>query len=141
MLPEIANLEFDEIEESIPSTVHKIYAWDFTEGDFILFDGKMIELTGFEYIKTWIKKCLLTVAETLIYSGTNYGSEHHSLIGRTFNISYSKAEYERMIREALLVNDAITRVDNFAFSQVGSRLSISFDAHSIYGVAGEVVLV
>lgn len=143
-LPQIAQLEFpaEDLEQQITSAaVHKTFNWDFEEGDFVLRDGKLIELSEIEYLKVWIQKALYTAINTLIYEGTDYGSGHHTLIGRNFRPDYSRAEYERLIREALLVNDAITRVENFTFSQTGSRLTISFDVISIFGQTNEAVMV
>ena len=143
-LPRIAELEFvpAEVAESMETqTVHKTFAFDFNEGDFILKDGKMVEESGMEYLKTWIKKALRTVKDSSYYAGVNYGSDHHSLIGQVYKPAFSRAEYERLIREALLVNDAITRVENFTFSQTGSRLTISFDVISIFGQTNEAVMV
>lgn len=139
-LPSIAQLEFPEsdlVQTTARSTVHKTYAWDYNAGDFVKQDGKLIPLIGIDYVKAWCQKALRTVKGSLIYAGTNYGSGHHSLIGKNFNPAFSQAEYERFIREALIQNDAITRVDNFAFSQTGARLIISFDLYSIYGTTRE----
>lgn len=140
-LPRIAQLEFPETELQQAAITHKTFNWDFDEGDFVLRDGKLVELSGIDYLKTWIKKALYTVINSLIYEGTDYGSGHHTLIGQNFHPDYSRSEYERLIREALLTNEAITRVDNFAFSQSGARLRISFDVRSIYGTIPEAVMV
>lgn len=135
-LPQIAQLEIPQSEitqQTMPETVHKTFLWDFEKGDFVLKDGKLIEVGGLEYLKIWIEKALRTVKDSLIYASTGYGSEHHSLIGRNFHPDYSRAEYERMIREALMQNNAIIQVSNFAFSQNGEKLTIAFDVISIYG--------
>ena len=139
MLPNIAQLEFDQPSEVITTSVHKTYDWDFGVNDFKRKDGKLIELTGLDYLKVWIHKALRTVKDTLIYKGTEYGSGHDSLIGANFKPAFAQSEYVRMIRDCLLQNDAITRVENFTFSQSGSRLTISFDVQSIYGTLREVV--
>jgi len=142
-LPKIAQLEFPEqpVQKSTTTTVHKTLAWDFEVGDFKLSDGKTIVVSGIEYIKIWIQKALRTVKNSRIYVGTQYGSEHHSLIGRNFKPAFSQAEYERMIREALLQNNAILRVERFVFSTNESRLSIQFDVTSIYSTTTEQVVI
>jgi hypothetical protein len=139
MLPNIAQLQFDQPSEVISTTVHKTFAWDFVADDFKLRDGKLIVLTGLEYLKVWIQKAIRTIKDTLTYEGTEYGSGHDSLIGSNFNPAFAQSEYARMIRECLLQNDAITRVDNFTFSQSGARLTISFEVQSIYGTLREEV--
>ncbi|GEC93504.1 DUF2634 domain-containing protein [Brevibacillus brevis] len=141
-LPQIAQLDLPQAQitqQMKTQTVHKTYLWDFVAGDFVLKDGKLIEVTGLEYIKVWIEKILRTVKRSLIYAETEYGSEHHSLIGQNFHPDFSRSEYERMIREALLQNEAITKVDNFSFSQTGSRLEINFEVSSIYGTVERTV--
>lgn len=143
-LPRLAQLEFAEEELNtglISEVVHSTLDWDFEKGDFKLRNGKLQRLQGIEYLKLWIRKALYTVRNTTIYKDTDYGSEHHSLIGTTFKLSFIKSEYERMIREALLVNNAINSVSNFNFSQTGSRMTISFDVASIYGATREDVIV
>jgi hypothetical protein len=143
-LPQLAQLEFNEediAEDTNKQAVHTTFDWDFENGDFVLRDGKFVELVGIEYIKAWVQKALKTIKYSLIYEDAKYGSEHLTLVGTTFKPSFTKSEFERMIREALLQNNAITRVDNISFSQSGSRTVISFDVKSIYGTTGEVVTV
>lgn len=144
-LPQVAQLEWNDqelVESIVPKNeAHHTFAWDFTTGDFMLTDGKLIPLTGLEYVKGWIQKCLHTILNSLIYVGTDYGSEHHVLIGRNFHPEFSRAEYERMIREALLKNDAIKQVDHFVFSQDGAKLTIQFVVESSYGQVREGVTI
>jgi len=143
-LPQIAQLEFpaSEIAQQTTSrTVHRTFKWDYETGDFVLKDGKLVEVSGIEYVEEWVKKALNTVKDSLIYTGTGYGSEHYSLIGKNFHPDFSRAEYERMLSEALMINDAITQVTNFAFSQEGERLIIEFEVGSIYGTTREAVTV
>lgn len=141
VLPQIAQLEFETGTTTTVETVHKTFAWDFEAGDFLRKDGKLIELTELPYLKVWIQKALRSVRDSLIYTGTSFGSSHHSLIGKNFKPEFVQSEYERMIREALLQNDAINRVENFTFSQTGARLGINFDVQSIYGATGEAVTI
>lgn len=143
-LPQIAQLQYETEEitdQEQTETIHSTYHWDFELGDFKTKDGKLIELTGIEYLKVWIQLALRTEKNTLIYEGTDYGSEHHKLIGTTFKPSFTKEEYKRYIKEALLVNSAILNVSNFAFNQEGARMTISFDVSSIYGTVGEEVTI
>jgi hypothetical protein len=141
-LPQIATLEFNvetDIQTSSRATVHKTFDWDFELEDFKLKDGKLVEVFGLAYLKIWIRKALMTVKDTLIYEGKSFGSDHFTLIGTTFHTGYKQAEMERMIRECLLQNDAITSVDAFDFEQDGDLLTIRFNVISIYG-ATEVTI-
>ncbi len=141
-LPQVAQLEVNtEKGQSQDSTVHKTLLWDFTNGEFFLKDGKTIEIEGKEYLKVWIKKALLSRKNTLIYQGTDYGSEHQNLIGKNFKPSFTAEELKRMIRETLLLNTAITNVTNFEFTQEGSMVMVKFVVRSIFGdIDGEVVI-
>ena len=143
-LPQLAQLEFQEEEldtSLISGVVHSTFDWDFELGDFRLRNGKLQQLQGIEYLKLWIRKAVSTVRNSGIYKDTIYGSEHHFLVGTAFKLSFVKSEYERMIREALLLNEAITNVTNFSFNQTGSRMVIFFDVISIYGATREDVIV
>lgn len=143
-LPQIAQLDFPETDISTTSTsttVHTTYDWDFDKGDFNLKDGKLIELSGIDYVKVWVQKALLTVKNSLIYAGTDYGNESYSLIGQNFHPDYEKAEMIRMIQDCMLQNDAITGVDSFSFSQSGSNLNINFNLLTIYGPSNQQVVI
>ncbi|SFB62554.1 Protein of unknown function [Cohnella sp. OV330] len=140
-LPEVAQLEMDTVPDTSSGVVHKSFAWDFESGDFAQVDGKTVEISGIEYLRVWIQKALMTTKNVLIYADTGYGSEHHLLIGQNLHPAFSQAEYERMIQEALLTNDAITQVGDFNFSQHNARLTISFGVTSIYGSILEAVTV
>jgi hypothetical protein len=142
-LPEITLLDdnSDSSTSTATTTVHKIFDWDFEAGDFKLKDGKLVEVTGIDYVKLWIKKALLSSKGSLIYVNTNYGSEHMTLFGSNLKAAFLQSEYERLITEALIQNDAISQIDNFGFAQIGSRLEVSFDVQSIYGTTREAVTV
>lgn len=144
-LPNVAQLSFPAsdltTQQTTKTPVHVTYDWDFDAGDFRLSDGKVVPVTGLDYIKIWVKKALLTIKGTLFYSGTTYGSDHYSLIGQNFHPDYEKAELTRMITEALTQNDAITAVGGFSFSQTGSMLTISFTVQSIYGTTSDQVVI
>jgi hypothetical protein len=144
-LPQIAQLTFPDADLKTPQTnqqrIHATYDWDFDAGDFALKDGKLVQLTGIDYLIVWIQKALRTVKDTLIYTGTNYGSNQYSLIGRNFHPEFEKSEYKRMILEALLQNDAIIGVESFTFSQTGSRLTIGFTVQSIYGTTNQQAVI
>jgi hypothetical protein len=139
-LPQVAQLEINEEQQTQDNIiVHKTLLWDFDKGDFFLKDGKTVEVEGKEYLKVWIQKALLTVKDKSIYIGTQYGSEHHYLIGKVFKPSFMSEELKRMIREALLFNLAITNVDSFEFTQEGSKLIIKFLIRSIFGEINQEV--
>ena len=139
-LPNVTSLEIrqDEIQQEYKD---KTLLWDFDEGDFVLIDGKTVEVEGIEYLKVWIKKALLTVRNTLVYKDTDYGSEHHSLIGTSFKPSFTEQELKRMIRETLDKNPFIQRVYNFKITKLGARSKVEFEVISDFGRVYEEVSV
>ena len=66
-----------------------------------------------------------------------YGTEHFTLFGKPK--PFVIPELERMITEALLRDSRITGVDGFEFEDKGSKVSVRFDVHTIFGVFSEVV--
>ena len=141
-LPQVAQLEINEEQETQDNTiVHKTLLWDFDKGDFFLKDGKTVEVEGKEYLIVWIQKALLSKKNTLIYQGTDYGSEHHNLIGKNFKPSFTAEELKRIIRETLLLNTAITNVTNFEFTQENSNVLVKFLVRSIFGDINEGVTI
>ena len=142
-LPSVAQLQYPAsdlmTQQTTGQRVYAIYDWDFAAGDFKLVDGKLVILTGLDYLKVWIQKALLTEQGTGLYAGTSYGFEGYSLIGEDVDPSYARSEYSHMIQDCLLQNDAITAVYDFSFSQTGSKYTISFSVDSIYGSSSQVV--
>ena len=84
-----------------------------------------------EALQQFIHKVLGTEKyEYAIYSGS-YGIDIESLIGK--DRDYVRVELKRRIRECLLEDERITRVDNFTFSFTGDELHCEFAVISIFG--------
>lgn len=66
----------------------------------------------------------------LIYSW-NYGVELHGLIGQP--VDFCLPEIERRVKEALLQDDRITDVQNFAFKVNKKKVLTTFMVVSIFG--------
>ena len=65
-----------------------------------------------------------------VYTG-GFGVELAGLFGRPS--AYVIPEVERRLREALQHDERVLSVEDFKFSQQGSRLAVSFVVNSIYG--------
>ena len=86
---------------------------------------------GVEAVKQAIYLILSTERyEYLIYSW-NYGVELKNLIGQ--QKEYVLSEIKRCITEALLQDDRITAVDNFAIETLNMSVHVTFTAHTMYG--------
>ncbi|MDD4689994.1 MAG: DUF2634 domain-containing protein [Eubacteriales bacterium] len=67
----------------------------------------------------------------VIYTG-QYGVELEGLIGKDYD--YIVAELPRIINEALLVDNRITKIINYVFKKTNlDSMQVSFDVFSIYG--------
>ena len=131
MLPEISKLQFETDEVIIEEQINQTFKWNFETEDFETIDGRLIEIDKIDYIKTWIEKILRTRKDLEIY--TKYGSEHHDLIGTVYERDFVQAEITRMVREALLRNEAIREIGKVTVESDGAELIINFGVKTIYG--------
>lgn len=84
-----------------------------------------------EAMKQAIYKILFTERyEYLIYSW-NYGIELGDLFGKPKPFVYP--ELKRRITEALMQDDRITGVNNFAFSSKKGEVTVTFTVHTVFG--------
>ncbi len=84
-----------------------------------------------EALKQAIYKVLNTEKyEYPIYS-FSYGIELENLLGK--DPTYVQIELKRKIKECLLQDERIQRVDNFKFEINGDEIKCIFDVYSIYG--------
>lgn len=123
MIP-VINEQFlqDFSETEIPS---KDYALDISNEKI---NGTVEDL---EQLKQTIYFILNTERyEHLIYSW-NYGVEFVDLIGQPF--SYVVPELERRITEALVQDERITAVSDFAFEKIKNKVHVTFVVSTIFG--------
>ena len=87
---------------------------------------------GLEAVKQAVYKILMTERYQYIMYSWNYGIELQDLFGEP--VTYVCPELKRRITEALLWDDRITAVDNFAFDfpQKGV-VHVAFTVHTIFG--------
>lgn len=111
------------------------YAYDFEKNELLLDEeGRTYLVNGNEALRIWIFKALIT--ERFHYTAYSFafGSEiQDQIIGHSMNVEIVKLEIERFIIEALMVNPYIQRLDNFAFENTSTGITVSFECTSIYG--------
>ncbi|WP_407312034.1 DUF2634 domain-containing protein [Desulfosporosinus sp. SB140] len=117
----------------------KEYAWDFTNNQFLLIDGKSVFVTGRDAVKIWAWKALQTPKGVYKAYSLNFGNELESLINQSLSKAAMSSEVERYLKESLLVNPYITGISNITLSVEGSKTSVSFTASTIYGEVTVVV--
>lgn len=118
----------DLIDETDESDEPRDYELDLRTGKLT---GRMV--TGLDAIKQWIYLALSTERYYYTQHSWDYGSELHTLIGKTVDPEYIESEAARMIEEALLVNKHITDIDDLTCSIDRDVLTVSFTAITDYG--------
>ena len=86
---------------------------------------------GAEAVKQAIYLILNTERYQYPVYSWNYGVELMELFGKPVN--YVLPELKRRIAEALLQDDRVTAVDQFAFETEGGKVHVTFVAHTVFG--------
>lgn len=119
MIPQTIDLTDFKIKELPTKTYH--------------LDGNRVYgyTDGLEAIKQAIYLALNTERYKYIIYSWNYGVELEDLFGKP--IPLVLAELERVIKEALLVDTRIIKVDNFKFESQQNKVSVTFTVSTIFG--------
>lgn len=117
-----------ETEEQSEKIIAREYEINFNTGEFT---GNIVE--GLEAIKVWIWLALKTTRYRHVIYSWDYGNELEDLIGVGDTEEFIKAEAERMIEDALLVNENITSITEIEVTKENDKIFISFTANTIYG--------
>ena len=128
MFPEL-NINNLVQEETLRKTKQgKTFLYDFVKGDFVIKDGKLVEIEGIEAIKVWIEKILRTEKFKFeIYMSNEYGTTIKQLVqGRKVPQFFLQSEVKREVEEALKKNVEIDRVEDFRTDQNMTTLIICF---------------
>lgn len=119
--------------------------FDFDLGDFVVSDGKVVTVEGFEALKLWIKKILKTEKNKYeIYKTENvekYGVNLLEIVTSKYPLNYIQAQVQSIVTEALLKNSDIKSVTNFKFVRDKRLLNCTFDINTIYGTTSESVVI
>lgn len=134
MLPEIAQLQVNRTDSDDLPYIGKSFLFDFENGDFILRDGRLVEVSGIEALKVWIEKILRTEKYRYeIYEREDkkeYGVVLEDLIvGNNFSYSFIEAELKREITEALTKNPLILSLSNWNIQKENPLVKISFEVN------------
>lgn len=87
---------------------------------------------GLAAIEQAIYKILNTERYRYVIYSWNYGIELDDLFGQP--LPYVYPELKRRITEALLVDDRISKVENFTFSHKRGEVSATFDVTTVEGL-------
>ncbi|MCB4959059.1 DUF2634 domain-containing protein [Streptococcus mutans] len=122
-------MEFD-VEEVTETHVPmgKTYLYDFKKGEFILRNGKQVEVFGKDALRVWIEKVLRTeYGRFCIYKGEEYGVVLEDLIGSNHPQSFVEAEIKREVGIALLRHQDIDAIEKWAFVREGKWMRVQFE--------------
>ena len=127
MFPNSTDITLDNKTQTLNGT--KSYLFDFTTGDFIVRDGKLIECNGIESIKVWIEKILRTEKGRYpIYDNTEYVCHLEYInIGNSYTVEFIEAELKREIEDALKQNPQITSVTNFKITRNKNTITVTLE--------------
>lgn len=104
------------------------FLYDFELEDFILKDGKLIEVTGDAAVVFWIEKTLRTEYEkSAVYENTGYGAQMRQFKGAVLPKEIAFDAIQDVIKSALLVHERISAITNFNFEQTNDMVDISFN--------------
>ena len=127
MFPNSTDIMLDGKTKSSSGT--KSYLFDFTTGDFVVRDGKLIECDSIDALKVWIEKILRTEKGRYpIYDNTEYGCHLEDLIiGNSYTAEFIEAELKREIEDALKQNPNITSVTNFNITRNTNAITVTLE--------------
>ena len=109
----------------------KSFLYDFSKGDFVIRDGKLVPCDSLEAIKVWIEKIIRTEKNRFpIYDGTEYGCYLEDLIiGNNYTVEFVEAELKREIEEALFQHPKITSIGSFTLHRDKTLLSVTLEVN------------
>jgi hypothetical protein len=130
MFPKTQDLTVTAAENMTASG--KSFLFDFTAGDFVIRDGKLVGCDGIEAIKVWIEKILRTEKGRFkIYDDTDYGGRIEDLlIGSNYPVEFIEAELKREIEDALKQNLNILSVSNFNIERSASGITVRMEVET-----------
>lgn len=111
----------------------KEYAWDFTNNNLILENGKPIIVTENEAIKVWIYKAFNTSRNKYQIYSEDYGIEIKSLIGQRLPGDVRDSEIKRILEECLLTNPYINSIENIVVTLDKRKLYVNITIITDFG--------
>lgn len=138
MLPKIAELQFKPTDSTGLPNIGKSFLFDFNTGDFVLKDGRLVEVLGIEAVKIWIEKILRTEKYRYkVYDREDkneYGVVLEDLIvGNNFPKVFVESELKREITKALTKHPMIQSLTDWNTEKNNSKLNISFKVNLLDG--------
>lgn len=133
MFPELS-LDDAVEEEKKPASIEqgRTFLYDFDKGDFVVKDGRLVEVDNKEAVRVWIEKAFKTDKFKFEVYEEDEGVDEYGTIlkkliqGRKVPQFFLQSEIKREVEELLQKNIEIDRMENFRTDQKGAALYIYF---------------
>ncbi|MER2039723.1 MAG: DUF2634 domain-containing protein [Solibacillus sp.] len=123
----LENEEIAIVENETLAFNGQAFLYDYQKGDFVIRDGKLVELTGQAALEAWLEKLIRTEKFRFkIYEEVDYAVTLEDLIGGVWPKGFVEAEIKREITEAAVTNTYIEDLVDWSFERDGSYLIINF---------------
>lgn len=123
----LQNEEDSLIENETFAFNGRTFLYDFKKGDFVIRDGKLVEVTGQKAVEAWLEKLIRTEKFRFnVYEDVEYAVTLEELIGSIWPRGFVEAEIKREITEAALSNTYIENLIDWSFERESSYLIIRF---------------
>lgn len=131
MFPEFNQKLIDEKIEKNKSPGIISYLYDFEKGDFVIKDGKLVEIEDLDSVLQWVDKILLTQLKKYeIYKkdgSREYGSNIRDLVlGKKLPAFFIESEVKRDIEESLKLHSHIKGIEDFNYDHEATRVTFHF---------------
>lgn len=124
--------EIKELEEKLNTEIdrnfYKIPKYDFVNCKTVLKNGQIIYIESYDAVKQWIEKfCRIFTNKVEVYKNTGFGTNANELFGKKYLANgYEESEFERQLKEGLLLCPAIKQILNFNMTKVDTVLNVDF---------------
>lgn len=126
----------DDGEEVVEPEPSLTYRFDFETGEIV---GRV---DNEQSIRQFIVKTLFTEREAHEIYSSDYGSEIYSILAEQEDADYTATEIERVVEEALEIDDRIISVNTVSINAEDDRLYITVDVNTTFGeITTEVDLI
>lgn len=135
ILPRIVELEMPSQLTTKSENLGKTFLYDFKSGEFVLKDGKPVEVTGKKAIEIWIEKILRTQKFRWgIYENVDYGTTIEDLIvGNSYPKNFLESELKREISQEVIKHPRIESLSDWSFTVEKEKLKVAFTVNLING--------
>lgn len=122
----------------------RAYLFDYKKGDFVIRNGKLVEVRGKKAVEAWLEKLIRTEKFRFrIYDNNGeyveYAVTIEELIGGVYPKGFAESEIKREITEAAAGNSYIEELTDWSFERDNDYLYISFTVVTVEGAFEMVV--